>query len=548
MEKPNLSVRVSTSMPTRPLSLRREWNSWAPISRLPPELLSLVFRHVRDIITREFNSHIDAFDNPFAFERRCDVKDWMITSHVCHSWREVALNTVSLWSHLVVTRNNYKWAEECLRRSKGSSLVLSTAEEDENDLDPHHPSTALLKELKNHMGRCCELNLQLTTGDLIDFLSQTNTSRVIHFQYIYLPNSESPAGPRRPPPLIDDSLLIADSLRRLSIACCPIDWSASIFHRLTHLQLHHIPEESKLECHTLLSFLFGMPRLETLDLCDFLRMADSEAYRGKADGTHLQHLKHVELDDNPYALAGFLSSLPIRPHCKVLINVEGYPDTTVEEFLPILSWVSNHFRPPVLGSSDASDASHNYWRSLRIFHLTSYFGFQGYTVEKNLEPHNILFEHSIRLPDIEDVGVDVDVPILPRPLFTSLPISRIVYLEIASYHWLSVLSKPMWINIFGSISTLETICMAVRSLPFFLALLPYHQDSRSMPFPVLSSVIVQNDTEADYGVILSSLRYRFQHGAALKKLVLEECSKMALSDLKRLQEVVGEIKLINRWN
>jgi hypothetical protein len=559
MESQSLLPTVITSMPTPPLvPLRREWDSFAPISRLPPELLSLVFCHVRDTIAEELDGHYDAFDNPFAFERRSAVKDWMKISHVCHSWREVALNTVSLWSHLVVTRSNYKWAEECLRRSKGSSFVLYA----ESVADSHHPSRILLRELKNHMGRCRELNLRdFTTGDSIEFLSQIDTSHLIHFHYSHRFYSNSSASQRLSLPLIDDSLLRADSLRHLSISCCPIDWSASIFHRLTHLQLYYIPEESRLDCHTFISFLICMPRLEILDLCEFLRMTNSEANRGKADGTHLQHLRYVELDDNPYTLAGFLSGLPIRPFCKVLVNVEGYPDVTVEECLPILSWASNHFRPPITGSSNASDTHHNHWRSLRVFYLDSYFGFQGYTVKENLEPNKILFEHSIRLPnpgyenvdddedddEDEDGDDDDDVPIFPQLLFIPLPISRIVYLEIANfYHSRTVLSKSMWINIFSSIPTLESICIAARSLPFFQALLPYDhdQDSESMPFPVLSSVIVQDDYKADYDVIVRSLRYRFRRGTALKKLVLKDCSEVASSYLKQLREAVEEVKVI----
>src|SRR5258708_19912727 len=110
----------------------------------------------------------------------------------------------------------------------------------------------------------------------------------------------SPTGSHLPP-LIDDSLLRMDSLRRLSISYCPIDWTASIFRRLTRLQLHYIPEESKLECHTFVSFLFGMPHLEVLDLWDSLRVASSDANPGKAHVTHLPHLKYVEFDDNPLA-------------------------------------------------------------------------------------------------------------------------------------------------------------------------------------------------------------------------------------------------------
>ena len=503
-----------------------------PISRLLPELLSLVFCHVRDAIAGK-SGHDHSFERPFEFKRRFAVKNWMKISHVCHSWREVALNTVSLWSHLIVTRSNYKWAEECLRRSKESSLVLFAKFSGANGLNSHHPSRALLRELKNHIERCRVLNLQLATEDLIDLLSQTNTSHLVQFHYCHLSDS---AGSRHLPPLIDDSLLRADSLLRLSVFSCPVDWTASIFHRLTHLKLYYIPEESKLGYHAFVSFLICMPRLEVLDLCDFLQMENSEGNHRKADGTHLQHLKFVKLDDNPHALAGFLSSLPIPSLCIVVINTDEY--TTAEDILPILSWVSNHFRPPISESPSISDANQNYWRSLRIFYLEPFISFQGYTIKENLDENESLFKHTVWPPD-----VSFDDPDLPQSLITLLPISRIDHLEICSDFHRSVLSMWMWIDIFGSVPTLESICIKANSLPFFQALQYY--DRGPLSFPALSSVVVRGDRNADYDVILRSLRLRFRLGVAIKRLVLDGCPIVPSSDLMRLQKLVGHVEVIN---
>jgi hypothetical protein len=511
----------------------------APILHLP-ELLSLIFCHVqRAIVTAKCAGSLDEdVRYSFQFEWRCEVKGWMTISHVCHVWREVAINTASLWSTLVMTKSIYRWPEECLRRSKQSALVLFA---DFHQGNEQHSSVALLRELRNHVGRCRVLCLRLTTKDLTDLLSQTDTPHLVHFHYSHLSDSESPANPSSPPPLIGDSTLRADSLRRLLISNCPVDWSASIFHRLTYLQLHSIPDESRLECDAFLSFLLGMPNLEFLDLCDFLQEGNSDAnypVGGKADGKHLKNLKHVELGDNPTKIAFLLSSLVIPPFCRVFINAEGYPsEGTAEEFLPVFSWAYYHFRPPISESSQASH--HNYWRTLRIFHLGFLFGFQGYTIEEDLEPNSVLFEHCIELPPDADHNDHIDI--LPRPLFTLLPISHIVYLEIACGCSESVLSKSMWIEIFGPISTLASICIESDSLPFFEALSHDPGDPKFIPFPILASVIVRRDEELDYDSILGSLCWRFQLGVPLKGLTMEDCGTVPSFVLEQLQKLVGQV-------
>lgn len=519
---------------------RRERNSSAPILRLPLGVLSDIFCLVQQSTAKHYRDsfipiHSDAFEISFEYYQGFEVKWWIQFSHVCHTWREVAMNTSSLWSHVFATSRSYTWAKECLRRSNQSSLIcFADLSADKNG--PHHRARDFLRELKTHLGRCSVLSLQLTTSDLTNLLSQTETPRLVDFHYSHLPLSIRISSS----PLFGDSILRADSLRRLSIVSYPIDWNASIFHRLTHLKLQRVPKKYRLKCHAFVIFLAGMPSLEALDLSQFLTVGNADASHpvsANAVRPHLQHLKHMELDDNPPELAGFLSSLVIPPRCKVLINATGSPDTTAEEFLVIISWAYNHFHPPISEASSASATHQNYWRSLRLFHLESNFGVEGYIVEENLTRNKILFSFCIW----HSLGIEHDIENLPRLLLTSLPICHIIYLEISSY-W-SVLSKSMWLEIFGSISTLESICIEAQSLPFFRALSHDPGDSDYVPFPVLSSVIVSQDEDLKPDVILRSLRWRLGLGAPLRRLVLRSCSKVPSSVVGQLKKVVEQVEV-----
>ena len=529
------------------VSFRRLRNLLAPISRLPPELLSTIFCYVQHAAANELEDNIAAdglepFDDPFKYPW-VKIKDWIKITRVCHAWREVAMNTSLLWSHLFVTRRHYKWAEECLRRSKQSSLVLLVDLSEDYKRSPR--PEAVIRELRNHLRRSRVLNLRLSTRDLFDLLSQIETPRLVNFQYVHHDYSNSPADPRSSPPVIGDSIFqLADSLRRLSITCCPIDWSASIFHRLTHLQLQEIPKKSKLKCHDFVSFLTGIPNLEVLYLRRSLRKETLQASGlppAEAARAPLQHLKHMDLTENGPDLAGFLSSITIPPLCKTIVN--PLPDAapshlTLEAFLPTLSWAYDHFHPPI--PSSGPEYYQNYWRSLRLFIINGYFGVQGYVVEEKLTRDKILFELCIWNP--EDGGENV-MEHIPLSLLTSLPMSHIVYLEI--WAGCSVLSESMWIEFFGSIPTLKSVCIEANSLPFFRALFHDPGDSDDVPFPVLSSVMLRLVTypDLDYHDILKSLRWRLGLGVPLRRLLMDGCPAVPSSVMKQLKKVVAHIEI-----
>ncbi|KAJ7187019.1 hypothetical protein C8R46DRAFT_850402, partial [Mycena filopes] len=67
------------------------------INRLPPELLAAIFVLVCE------GSKLGDYT-------------WVACSHICSSWRRLALDTAPLWSHIVFTSS--EWMRLCLERSK----------------------------------------------------------------------------------------------------------------------------------------------------------------------------------------------------------------------------------------------------------------------------------------------------------------------------------------------------------------------------------------------------------------------------------------------
>ena len=87
-------------------SLRERRNTLAIISRLPPELLSRIFLHARDMTDGT-------------------AKVLPPASHVCRAWRAVALACGLLWSEIDCVRLG--WAKEMILRSRGAPLALQVS-------------------------------------------------------------------------------------------------------------------------------------------------------------------------------------------------------------------------------------------------------------------------------------------------------------------------------------------------------------------------------------------------------------------------------------
>ncbi|KAF4610859.1 hypothetical protein D9613_007047 [Agrocybe pediades] len=91
-------------------------NSFAPISRLAPEVLCTIFYHLMNI---PGPARIIGNLSPL---QRSDLH-WIQVTHVCHAWREIALNCSSLWTRPPFNLSD-RWAAEMLQRSKSTTIYV----------------------------------------------------------------------------------------------------------------------------------------------------------------------------------------------------------------------------------------------------------------------------------------------------------------------------------------------------------------------------------------------------------------------------------------
>ncbi|TCD68967.1 hypothetical protein EIP91_009357 [Steccherinum ochraceum] len=127
------------------ISLKIKRNSLAPINRFPPEILAEVFRYCKDPL----DSNIRLSKRPLSFR-------WIGITHVCHYWREVALDTSDLWSTIDLNNMADELREEFLARSKSAHLSIRA-----NKTDTERGADVVLAALPL-FGRARSIDLELT--------------------------------------------------------------------------------------------------------------------------------------------------------------------------------------------------------------------------------------------------------------------------------------------------------------------------------------------------------------------------------------------------
>ncbi|KAF7798076.1 hypothetical protein EIP86_009290 [Pleurotus ostreatoroseus] len=80
--------------------LRSQYNTLAPISRLPTELLSLIFRAFVDDYWASSEQEVYVMPGLDIATYESSMCGWLVVLHVCRRWRSVALGEPSLWTRI----------------------------------------------------------------------------------------------------------------------------------------------------------------------------------------------------------------------------------------------------------------------------------------------------------------------------------------------------------------------------------------------------------------------------------------------------------------
>lgn len=284
---------------------KRAQNSANPISRLHPEIFMEIFKAIA--------SHTDSFSE---VHNPTPPYQWLRVTHVCHSWREIALACPRVWSYLRYVAD-VECVKEMVVRSKESPLFV--------DFNYHFrgPSGIPFAVIADQVHRLCSLNIPLSSIGVGDhaklpiilprltelslcnpFLARMNAHAHIS---TFLESCDMPR------------------LTRIRLSGFHLLWKHPIFRQgsLTHLSVH-VPRRSEptspIVFEDLLRVLRGTPLLERLDLAWAIETRPMDSQVLSSDIVPLTHLRSLILRDTPPSCTRLLHRLTLPHDVKLTVG------------------------------------------------------------------------------------------------------------------------------------------------------------------------------------------------------------------------------------
>ncbi|KAF6766254.1 hypothetical protein DFP72DRAFT_866024 [Ephemerocybe angulata] len=360
-------------------SLKFHYNNTTLAGRLPPEILCMIFLSYRSLIRNG--------STPWK-----DQLIWVRLTHVCQTWRSVALDCLALWSDLCF--KTPRFTELMLSRSKDAPLTvifdMSTIR--------LHEERKWNSVLLDALSQTCRLRTVVLVANGPRQFGCVDISSILDkfTGYTKLPMLEEFSISGGAKKLHDEFLEAgATMLKRVQIRACSFNWAHLPLTNLTHLRLERNTQlqQDCLPAQIFIMKLVRMRTLQVLELVDFLPKDDYPAFGpDEILPVPLPQLKSLELHDSASAVISFIQMTRIPKAASIVVvfkdcKPQSRPPSAeiVDEFLLALdaSWKDRPSLPSRLedGVLDLwiSDFSEKRANSPRLE-----FWFQGYQTPPEL--------------------------------------------------------------------------------------------------------------------------------------------------------------------
>jgi hypothetical protein len=234
-------------------ALRHRRNALAPISFLPTEIFASVFSILR------------LSSPPLLASGKQDHLAWLRVTHVCHQWREIALNDPLFWNHINFNNISLAGVAEMLVRAKEAPLHL------EAKVTGHRQDNArfntLKEELQSRVSYICHLHISadpvLLCRTLERLASPAPTLEHLSLSVDVNHRTSTQSRASIPDTLFDGT---TPRLSRLKLYQCNISWRSPLLKGLRNLEIHSPTERVRPSLVDWLDALDEMPQLKELIL------------------------------------------------------------------------------------------------------------------------------------------------------------------------------------------------------------------------------------------------------------------------------------------
>ena len=245
----------------RALKYRR--NALAPISSLPTEVIVIIFSYLRLPSSSPFSSlptglTTDLFSSLPLPDTDHHPLDWLHAAHVCHQWREIALDDSVFWSHVDFPNLTFASAAEILARAKITPSHLEAKDS---------WRFAFEKELQAHVSKIRHLSLTGEASILHKTLDEL-VSPAPTLEYLSLSQAPPAWGYISSQVPVPDTLFdgATPKLSCLELHYCAISWTSPLLKGLRYLEIYTPFTNARPSLTVWLDALDEMPQLTRLAL------------------------------------------------------------------------------------------------------------------------------------------------------------------------------------------------------------------------------------------------------------------------------------------
>ena len=314
------SLKASFQQSLQTLIQRR--NELAPILSLPTEIIT-------DIILLVASAKGD--DVGLA---------WLNVTHVCHQWREIALNQPLFWTHINLTNITSAGMAEMLSRAKEAPLhlVAATINWDDSRI------RAFGKELQAHVSHIYHLNIFGTSHYVWTTLQHTlfaSPAPILEYLSLFIPSLEGMVS-------ISNTAFngITPRLSYLELRQIMISWKSPLLRGLRYLKLFEVHNDDLLSVTEWLDALDGMPQLKELFLYEASPLATVSEFPFDIKRTAtLPVLTHLYISSTPIFCALTLAHLVLPSLTSLVLEPSAsyYDDY---DALIIFPYIKQHAHGP----------------------------------------------------------------------------------------------------------------------------------------------------------------------------------------------------------
>ncbi|KII87415.1 hypothetical protein PLICRDRAFT_43053 [Plicaturopsis crispa FD-325 SS-3] len=480
-----------------PFALKTRRNTLSLISRLPPEILSMIFIAM-----------VCAY--------LPDPTGWIEATNICRHWRDVALDCPMLWTRIIP--GTPLWTGVLLRRSRNAPLTIESTYDVYSSFNRDNVRQSTEMALA-HIPRVVSLRLTASAEDLthilVDFATPAPAMRSLALE-------DDGYGARYPLP---DTFCagLSSALRQLDLKQCVIPCDSPLLNNLTRL---------KLDCTSstvsqMLIMLQRAPFLETLEL----RELEERDCAPTANAVELTRLNSITISTRTRECVALLVLLAFPPTATVSLRcvVKGPLDTDLSLIQPTLRAVS--------GAGEGV-------RSLDISYNRQVYrpGSLSWKDSRTSSPET---------STVPRVSVDLDgfgrsAVWLPETIIQDVN----KHLSLAQLEYLAVTSRRAhlaldWVEAFGTCVNLRHVSLTMQTVhtrALIAALTLPHASATSAPDVFLPSLecLELRGTRVDFTDELCDciVSRRAAHGAPLRKIIIYKCRHVNKPLVDRLADLV----------